>query len=164
MDLRVCRVGSSAGRRTATPAMTPRIMEYFAVGVLRLEVRIVTESFKFLGPKVGELKSFRNPLRVTIMAECASVGLEDGPTHFSRTSAYESKISLPTFSHEASDKCCIRMLHHSAKTKALDVAIPCFEDSCRKHLANCSSVEKLSSFVTIDTRHLWAANLDSRSW
>jgi hypothetical protein len=139
-------------------------MEYFAVGVLRLEVKSVTASVKFLGAEVGELKSFRNPLRVTITAECASVGLEDGPTHFSRTSAYESKMSLPTFPHESSDKCCIRILHHSAKTKALDVAIPCFEDSCRKYFANCSSDEEPSSLVTIDTRHFWAANLDSRSW
>jgi hypothetical protein len=65
-----------------------------------------------------------------MMAEWATVGLEDGRTHFSKASAYASRISLPNVAHEASDKCCSRTLHHSTKTKALEVAIPCFEDSC----------------------------------
>lgn len=143
--------------------MIPKITEYLAVGLLRVDVKFVTASVTFRGPEVGELNSFRNPLRVTMMADRDTVGLEDGRTHFSKASAYASRISLPKAAHEGSGKCCSRTLHHSTNTKALEVAMPCFEASCCSVWTNSCSVDEGASPVIIDTRHFWAASLDSRS-
>src|SRR5438045_9523770 len=106
--------------RAQTPAMTPSITAFLASGWEALAVSLNTTSLMYCSRISSWENTFRNALRVAIIAECFTFGREDALWHKSNTFASLDTRSRPhDVQYSVPEHSCRSTQKHSTRTKAL---------------------------------------------